>query len=117
MKIANLATVSVATSATVIFAADTAKIATTWGMGAIAINPSVDIVLVNAGGAGAIAAGTASATPDPGPVPGSVAGTVANSPFVCPAGVATIVEHRSGPIVGISTSGTATVKVAVCACP
>lgn len=117
MNITNLATVSVTTSATVIFAADAARIATTAGMGAIAINPSVDVVLVNAGGAGTIAAGTAAGTPDLGPVPSSIAGTVANSPFVCPAGVVTIVTHRSGPIVGISTSGTATVKVAVCAVP
>ena len=117
MQVVNLATVSVATSATVIFAAAAARLATTEGMGAIAINPSVDIVLVNASGAGDIAAGTASADPSLGPIPGSVAGTVANSPLVCPAGVPTIVQHRGGPIVGISTSGTATVKVAVCVSP
>ncbi len=117
MQIVNLATVSVATSATVIFAAATAKIATTEGMDAIAINPSVDIALVDASGAGAIAAGTAAGTNFNAVIPGAVAGTVANSPLVCPANVTTIVTHRSGAVVGISTSGTATVKVAVCAVP
>ncbi len=72
---------------------------------------------MNASGAGDIAAGTASADPSLGPIPGSIAGTVANSPLKCPADTATIVEHRGGPVVGISTSGTATVKVAVCAVP
>ena len=108
MNIVNLATVAVATTAggTEIFSSAAARIATTEGMDAIAINPSVDIVLVDAAGASPSS-----------PVPGAVAGTVANSPFVCPANVATIVTHRSGAVRGISTSGTATVKVAVCAVP
>ncbi len=117
MQVVNLATVAVATSATVIFAAATARIATSEGMGAIAINPSVDIVLVDASGAAAVAAGSAAGANFNAVIPGAVAGTVANSPLVCPAGVVTIVTHRSGPVVGISTSGTATVKVAVCAVP
>lgn len=104
MQIVNLATVSVETTAggTEIFSSSAARIATNEGMTSIILNPSVDIVLVDAGGL-QVSSG----------VPGAVAGTVANSPLVCPAGLPTVIEHRSGPIRGISTSGTSTVKVAV----
>ena len=105
MKIVNLATVSVDTTAggTEIFSAAAAKIAASEGMNCVVINPSVDIVLVDPDGAG----------PFSSQIPGAVAGTSANSPFLCPAGAATVVLHRSGPVRGISTSGTSTVKVGV----
>lgn len=104
MQVVNLATVSVATTAggTEIFSSAAARIATSEGMSALVLNPSVDIVLVDAGGLQTTSA-----------IPGAVAGTVANSPFVCPAGVPTVIDHRSGAVRGISTSGTATVKVGV----
>ena len=108
MRIVNLATVAVDTTAggTVILSSDAARTATSEGMEAIVINPSVDIVLVAGAGTDVSSA-----------IPGAVVGTVANSPFTCPAGVPTVVSHRSGPIRAISTSGTSTVKVAVAEAP
>ena len=102
MKLVNLATVSVATTAggTEILSEAAARIASTEGLICAIINPSVDIVLVDAGGLIVTSA-----------VPGAVAGTVANSAVVCAAGVPNIVIHRAGPLRGISTSGTATVKI------
>jgi hypothetical protein len=95
MQILNLATVPVDTTAggTFILTVDEAKDGVSRGMTCVVVNPSVDIVLVDA-------QGTAAATP----------GTVANSPWVCPAGVPTVINHRSGALKAISTSGTATVK-------
>ena len=111
MQVVNLATVAVATTAggTEIFSSAQARIATTEGMTAVILNPSVDIVLVDAGGTIV----TSQIPLIDGTGLGAVAGTVANSPLVCPAGVPTVVAHRSGAIRGISTSGTSTVKVAV----
>lgn len=108
MQVVNLATVSVATTAggTEIFSSAAARIATSEGMDSLVLNPSVDIVLVDANGSSVSS-----------PIPGAVAGTVANSPFVCPAGVPTVIQHRSGAVRGISTSGTATVKVGVGCAP
>jgi hypothetical protein len=98
MQIQNLATVLVATTAggTFVLTADEAAAAANNGMTQVILNPDVDIVLVDA-------AGTAAAVP----------GTVANSPLVCPAGMPTIISHRSGPMKAISTSGNATVKRAI----
>ena len=45
-------------------------------------------------------------------VDGSATGTVANSPIYCLASVATVIPHKRGQLKAISTSGTATVKVA-----
>lgn len=106
MQITNLATVSVDTSGTNLISLAQAQAATQAGMDCMIINPSVDIVLVDAGGASPSS-----------PVPSAVAGTVANSPLVCPAGVPTILLHRSGVVRAISTSGTATVKVALGVAP
>ena len=108
MRIVNLATVSVDTTAggTVIFSADAARIATTEGMEAIVVNPSAEIVLISAAGTGISSS-----------VPGAVVGTAANSPFTCPAGVPTVVLHRAGPVRAIASSTTATVKVAVAEVP
>ena len=104
MKVVNLATVSVDTTAggTEIFSAAAARLATSEGMGCIVVNPSVDIALVDAGGLNISSV-----------VPGAVAGTAANSPFVCPAGIPTEIRHRSGPVRAISSSGTSTVKIGV----
>lgn len=98
MQIINLATVAVETTAggTFVLTVDEGKEGTTRGMTCVVLNPSVDIALVDAQGLNTV-------TP----------GTVANSPFVCPAGVPTIIEHRAGPLKAISTSGTATVKRAI----
>jgi hypothetical protein len=66
---------------------------TTKGMTSFAINPSVDIVLVDNQGVSA-----------------SIPGTVANSPLVCPANTVTVVAHRSGAIKAISTGANSTVR-------
>ena len=102
MKVVNLPTVAVDTTAggTEIFSAAAARIAASEGLMAVLINPSVDIALVDPDG-------TILSTQ----IPGAVAGTYANSAATCPAGVATTVLHRSGPLRAISSSGTATVKV------
>ena len=104
MKIVNLATVAVDTTAggTVIFTSAQATIANSEGMECVIINPSVDIVLVDGGGLIVTSQ-----------IPGAVAGTAANSAAVCPAGVPTVVLHKSGPIRAISTAGTSTVKITV----
>lgn len=104
MKIVNLATVAVDTTAggTEIFSSAAARIATTEGMGCVIVNPSVDIVLVDAGGLLVTSA-----------IPGAVVGTSANGAAVCPAGIPTEIRHKSGPIRAISTSGTSTVKITV----
>jgi hypothetical protein len=98
MQILNLATASVDTTAggSFVLTAAEATLGVSQGMTCVVVNPSVDIVLVDGGGTS--------------PAPGGVAGTVANSPWVCPAGVPTVITHRSGPLKAISTSGTATVK-------
>lgn len=90
MRIVNMATVSVATTAggTALL---TAAQGATLGMQCVIVNPDVDIVLVD----------------------NQSVGTVANSPLVCPAGAATTIAHRAGVLKAISTSGTATVKVAI----
>ena len=108
MQIVNLATVNVATTAggTEILSSAQARIATTEGLNCVIINPVVNIVLVDNNGLG-----TSSL------VPGAVTGTVANSPIVCPAGVPTVVMHRSGAIRGISTSGTTVTQVALGCAP
>ena len=95
MQIINLATASVATTAggTYVLTAEEAAKGLQNGMTCVVLNPDVDIVLV-----------------DPLGTAAEVAGTVANSPWVCPAGVPTVIAHRSGPLKAISTSGTATVK-------
>lgn len=104
MQITNLATVAVATTAggTEILSAAVANAALAKGLNCAVINPSVDIVLVDNGGL------NPSST-----LPGAVVGTVANSPFVCPANVSTVILHRGGSIRGISTNGTATTKIGV----
>lgn len=103
MKVVNFATVAVDTTAggTELFSSAQARIATSEGMESIFVNPSVDIVLVDAGGTIVSSA-----------IPGAIAGTVANSPLVCPASTSTEIAHKSGPVRAISTSGTATVKIA-----
>lgn len=95
MQILNLPTASVPTTAggTFILTAAEAADGLARGMTCVVINPDVDIVLVDSQGSAA-----------------GVPGTVANSPWVCPAGTPTVIQHRSGPIKAISTSGTATVK-------
>lgn len=108
MRVVNLPTVAVDTTAggTEIFSVAAARIATSEGMEAIVVNPSVDIALVAASGS------TVSSS-----VPGAVVGTYANSPFYCPANVATVIMHRSGPVRAISSAGTSTVKVGVAEVP
>ena len=108
MRIVNLPTVSVDTTAggTELLSADAARIAATEGMTALVVNPSVDIYLVAAAGNGISSS-----------IPGAVVGTAANSPFYCPAGVPTVIEHRSGPVRAISSSGTSTVRVGVAEVP
>lgn len=109
MQCINLATVSVDTTAggTVVFSAAQARVATSYGMEAVAINPSVDCVVIDDSG------GTAwSNMPKlDGTASGAVVGTAANSPWTCSAGIPTIILHRGGPIRLISTAGTATVKI------
>lgn len=102
MKVVNLATVSVPTTAggTEIFSSAAARIATIEGLDAVVINPSTDIALVDSGGLIVTSA-----------IPGAVAGTAANSACLCPAGVPTVVQHRSGALRAIAVTATATVKV------
>ena len=104
MNVNNFATASVVATAggTEILSSTLATAAATAGMNCIVINPSVDIALVDAGGASPISQ-----------LPGAVAGTYANSPLTIFAGVPTTVLHRGGPIRAISSSGTATVKWAL----
>lgn len=97
MKIVNLATASILTTKSELLSSADATAAIKAGVTCFVVLPDVDIVLVDNSGT----------TPD---IPGSVAGSVANSPFVCPAGAPTVVDHRSGAVSAISTSGTATVK-------
>ena len=103
MQIVNLPTVAVQVTAggTEILSSAAATAALAAGMNCAIINPSVDIALVDAGGLQISWAN----------IPGAVVGTVANSPVVCPTGLATIVMHRGGAIRGISTSGVATTKI------
>lgn len=104
MKIVNLATVAVDSTAggTEIFSAAQARIAVTEGMGCVVINPSVEIVLVDPDSGSQISS----------KIPGAVVGTAANSPFICPAGTPTVVEHRSGPVRAICATSS-TVKIGV----
>lgn len=109
MKVVNFATVSVDTTAggTVIFSEAQAKVAASEGLMAIGILPSADIYLVDAGGLQ-----VSSLIPNlAGTAPGAVAGTASNSPWYCPAGVTTTIEHRAGPVRAISASGTSTVRI------
>lgn len=108
MKITNFATVPVDTTAggTEILSIAAAKAATTDGMEAVIIEPSVDIMLVDAGGATPLST-----------IPGAVAGTAANSAARCPANVGTTVMHRGGPLRAISSAGTSTVKVTLVGTP
>lgn len=104
MKIVNLATVTVETTAggTLLLTAEQAKAAASEGMECVVINPAADIVLVDPDGAG----------PFSSKIPGATAGTVANSPLTCPANVPTTVLHRSGPVRAIASASTVT-KIAV----
>lgn len=108
MKVINIATVPVDTTAggTEILSVAAAKIATTEGMEAVIIEPSVDIMLVDAGGLQTLSS-----------VPGAIAGTAANSAARCPAGVGTTVMHRSGPLRAISSAGISTVKITIVGTP
>lgn len=111
MKVVNLDTVSVPTTAggTEIFSSAQARIATKEGMECIIVNPSTDIYLVDAGGPQPLSEIPNLANTGPG----AVVGTAANSPFYCPAGVPTVVLHRSGPVRAIAATATATVKIGV----
>ena len=106
MKVVNFATVSVDTTAggTAIVSEAQARIAASEGMDAVIVNPSVDIVIIG----GPIVNSA---------IPSAIVGTASNSPLTCPAGVATTILHRSGPVYAISTSGTSTVKFAICEGP
>ena len=102
MQIINLPTASVDTTAggTLVLTAAEAADGVSRGMTCVVLNPDIDIVLVDNQGSAAV-------TP----------GTVANSPWVCPAGVPTVIEHRSGPLRAITSSGTATVKRSIGCAP
>lgn len=102
MKVVNLATVAVDTTAggTEIFTSAQARAATSEGLMAVIIEASVDIALVDPDGL----------VPS-SRIPGAIAGTAANSAAKCTAGNPMVVEHRSGPLRAISTAGTSTVKV------
>lgn len=102
MKVVNLATVSVPTTAggTEIFSSAAAIIATTEGLTAVIIDSSTDICLVDAGGSQVTSQ-----------IPGAVVGTAANSAAKIFAGVPYVVTHRSGPLRAIAVTATSTVKV------
>ena len=100
MQITNLAAASIPTTAGGTDLVTNAQMLAVQGAYCIVVNPSVDIALVDNQGSSA-----------------AVPGTVANSPFVCPAGLPTVILHRSGNLKAISTSGTATVKVGIGAAP
>ena len=102
MRITNLATVSVPTTAggTEILSAAAANTAQGLGYTFASIVPSVTVSLVDSGGS----------SPE-SQVPGAVAGTAANSGFVCPAGIPTVIIHGGGSLRAISPVGTATVKI------
>ena len=88
MQVINIPLVSVLTTTTALVTAQQLADAGP-GLAAIVVNPSVDIVIVDTG----------------------TSGTVAASPFVCAASVPTTIPHRGGILRAISTSGTASVKV------
>ena len=114
MKVVNLDTVTVATTAggTEIFSAAQARVATSEGMRYVSVNPTVAISMVDAGGLI-----VTSQIPNlAGTGLGAVAGTVANSPLICPAGTTTMIEHRSGPLRAIAASSS-TVQIAVVEVP
>lgn len=110
MQFCNLATVSVLTTAggTEILSSTAAQEATTSGLVAALIYPSVEIRLVDAGGSSPVFAGK---------ITGAIAGTGTNSAAVCPAGQNTTVLHRGGPLRAISPSGTATVAITLATAP
>ena len=94
MQIKNYATVSVDTTAggTVVITDAQMQAARNalGGVQCLLINPSVDCVVVD----------------------GTADGTVANSPATILANTPNVVMHTSGPLRLLSTSGTATVKIA-----
>lgn len=106
MQVVNIDTASVVATAggTEILSAANASLAQQQGLNCVVVNPSVDCALVDVGGTSPV--WTAA-------LPFAVEGTIANSPFVCPAGVPTVIMHRGGPVRMISSSGAATVKRAL----
>lgn len=106
MQIINLAPVVVDNVGVEILTSAQAKAATTAGLEAVGINPSIDIVLVDD-----------TLSNNPYGIPGAIPGSVANSPWVCPANTVTVVKHRSGPIRAISTGANSTVKTSLGCAP
>jgi len=99
MRIVNMATVSVETTAGGTVLVSDAQMRAVSGAVAVVVTPVSDIYLVQnmvMGGAAADAAGTA-----------------ANSPFLCPAGVPTVIAHRSGPLRAITASGSSVTRVGI----
>lgn len=99
MQIVNFPVATVTNTISPIVTADQANDAIAAGLEYVAINPSIAIALVDPSGG-----------QNWSNVTGSTAGSVANSPFVCAAGVVTMVAHKGGPISGISTGADSTVK-------
>ena len=101
MKTISITTVAVdPTTPTALLTTDQVNALQSYGIQWLVLNPSVDIVIVG--------------TPNTG-FPDTIQGTVANSPTVIHAGAATPIQHRSGNLHALSTSGTATVKISLVA--
>ena len=98
MRIVNLATVSVDTTAGGTVLVSDAQMRAISGAVCVVINPASDIALVQNAAMGGASA--------------DAIGTGANSPFVCPAGIPTVVSHRSGPLRAIA-GATVVVKVGI----
>lgn len=94
MRIVSMATASILATGTGSVLVTNDQMRAVSGAECVIVNPSVDIAIVD-----------------------GVTGTVANSPAVCPANVPTVILHRSGPLLALSSSGTATVKVAIGCAP
>lgn len=99
MRIVNMATVTVATTAGGTLLVSDAQMRAVSGAIAVVLNPVSDIYLVQPAAMGGSAA--------------DAVGTAANSPFLCPAGIPTVVSHRSGNLYGITASGTSVTRVGI----
>lgn len=104
MRITNMATVSVPTTAggTEILSAADANAALALGYIFAVITPSVAIALVDSGGSNTESQ-----------VPGAVVGTAANSALVCPAGTTATVSHKGGALRAIGIGSTSTVQISL----
>lgn len=97
MRIVNLATVTVDTTAGGVVLVTDAQMRAVSGAVAVVVNPVSDIYLVQDQVMGG----------------DDVVGTAANSPFYCPAGIPTVIAHTRGPLRAITASGSSVTRVGI----